>query len=220
MTLTTYDPSSPMREARATYFAINGFGEDGGYGDAWVDFKLGPLPAPFPNTKGRLEAVRFHDLHHIVTGYDTNLTGEFEISAWELGAGCKDQVAAWALNLAGLAGGLFLAPRRTFRAFVRGVHSRSLYGLELEQLLDRDVAEVRRETRVDEAQGAAADGKATAAFVAAAAAGLVVGGLFLALGAILVPIGLVLGVVRKHGAAPAREGAASAPGGRPASTQT
>ncbi|AUX38490.1 uncharacterized protein SOCE836_107340 [Sorangium cellulosum] len=33
-------------------------------------------------------------MHHVPTGYDTSTTGEFEISAWELGAGCKDLIAA------------------------------------------------------------------------------------------------------------------------------
>src|SRR5688572_1778448 len=89
MTLTTYEPSATMREARARYFEVNDFGVDGGYQDAWVDFKLGPLPMPFPNTQGRLRAVAYHDLHHILTGYDTEIIGELEISAWELGAGCK-----------------------------------------------------------------------------------------------------------------------------------
>lgn len=34
---------------------------------------------------------------------------------------------AWLLNLSAFGVGLALAPRRTFRAFVRGRHSRSLY---------------------------------------------------------------------------------------------
>ena len=50
---------------------------------------------PFPNTPSRKRAVRYHDLHHALTGYATDLTGEFEISAWEIGSGCADHVAAW-----------------------------------------------------------------------------------------------------------------------------
>ena len=72
-----------LRTALATYFEDNGFGKDGGYEDAWVDFELGPIPLPFPNSAGRKRAVRLHDLHHIVTGYATDTLGEFEISAWE-----------------------------------------------------------------------------------------------------------------------------------------
>src|SRR5437868_15423667 len=118
--LTPYDPQMTMADARARYFAVNDFGPNGGYDEAWVDFKLGPLPMPIPNTKGRAAAVGYHDLHHVVTGYDTDTIGEFEISAWEIAAGCKDVSAAWVLNLSGMAAGLVAAPRRTLRAFLRG----------------------------------------------------------------------------------------------------
>ena len=101
-----YELDGTMRAARARYFEANAFGADGGYDDAWVHLKVGPLPVSFPHTRERVRAVRYHDLHHVVTGYDTDLIGEFEISAWELGAGCKDFWAAWFLNLAGVAAGV------------------------------------------------------------------------------------------------------------------
>src|SRR5690349_999095 len=112
----TTDLSVPtLGEALRRYFDDNGFGEDGGYGAAWVDFMLGPIPFPFPNTDPRRRAVRYHDLHHIVTGYRTDFLGELEISAWEIGSGCRDFVAAWQLNLGGMGGGVLFCPRRTFR---------------------------------------------------------------------------------------------------------
>lgn len=194
--ITTYEPSMTMREARARYFEVNHFGADGGYGDAWVDFHLGPLPMPFPNSKGRKRAVPYHDLHHIVTGYDTNTTGEFEISAWEIGAGCKDHLVAWQINLGGLFGGVLAAPRRTFRAFVRGRRSQSLYGQALDGVLSQTVAEVRAQTGVDEPQQSASV-RDVVLFVAAAAAGLVVGSLFAALTLPLVPVGLLAGALGK-----------------------
>jgi hypothetical protein len=137
--------TTTMREARAQYFVDNAFGDDGGYDSPWVHFKFFGLPLSFPNTGSRVRAVRYHDLHHILTGYRTDTMGEFEISAWELGAGCKNFYAAWVLNLSGAATGTLLSPRRIFRAFLRGRRSRSLYGEELEAQLDRPVAEVRRE---------------------------------------------------------------------------
>src|SRR2546430_17590957 len=78
-----------LGRALEVYFAENGFGKDGGYEDAWVDFKLGPIPMPFPNSAGRKRAVRFHDLHHALTGYATDTIGEFEISAGEIGSGWR-----------------------------------------------------------------------------------------------------------------------------------
>src|SRR5688572_30101485 len=117
MALVTYDPRLTTREARAQYFAANGFGERGGYDEPWVTLKVGPVPVTIPNTEGRVRAVRYHDLHHVLTDYDTDLAGEFEISAFEIGAGCRDFYAAWVLNLSGTTGGLLRCPGRTLRAF-------------------------------------------------------------------------------------------------------
>lgn len=203
MVAVTYDPDMTMREARAKYFHENGFGDDGGYGESWADFKLGPVPFPFPNLPSRVKALQFHDLHHILTGYDTSTSGEFEISAWEIGAGCWDYPAALFLNLGGLAGGVLVTPRKTFRAFLRGRRTGSLYGRAVEPILDRSVSDMRREMRVDAAvpPARAVD---YAGFAAAFAAGLTVGTLFLAVGALLAPIALAAGLVRKKPAAPAR----------------
>ena len=63
-----------------------------------------------PNTEGRRRAVRIHDLHHVVTGYQTDLRGEAEIGAWELASGCLRWPAATVLNLFALAIGLVIAP--------------------------------------------------------------------------------------------------------------
>ncbi len=133
-----------IRDALARYFDENNFGADGGYSDAWVDFKLGSVPFPLPNTNARKKAVRFHDMNHVLTGYETNITGEFEISAWELGAGCRSFIAAWVLNLAGLFAGVVTAPRRTWRAFVAGRKSQASYAWEYDELVDADVDAVRK----------------------------------------------------------------------------
>lgn len=170
---TLYAPSLTLRAARDLYFAANGFGADGGYSSPWVDFKLGPIPMPFPNSAGRVRAVRFHDLHHILTGYATDTMGELEIAAWELGAGCKDFLAAWQLNLGGLAAGMVASPRRMLRAFRRGRRSESLYGRDLEALLERTVGEMREECGVDRPIEARASDYPR--FVAAWSAGIFVG---------------------------------------------
>jgi hypothetical protein len=201
--LVAYDDAMTMRDARKRYFDANGFGESGGYDDTWVDFKLGPLPMPFPNTPARVRAVRYHDLHHLLTGYDTDIVGEFEISAWEIGAGCKGFGAAWALNLGGIAAGLFRAPRRVFRAFVRGRGQRTIYGEDLESVLDSTVGEAR--ARVTRASGASRE--ATFAdvllFVLASVAALSVGLLLFALIVPMVPFGLVAHAMRREKAATA-----------------
>jgi len=116
-----------LRQARTEMFARSGIAPDGGYGDRWVRLDLGPVPLAIPNTQGRVDAVRFHDLHHVLTGYATDWSGEFEISAWEIASGCADKSFAWMINLQGMAAGSITWPRRTFRAFVRGLRSRNLY---------------------------------------------------------------------------------------------
>ena len=195
--LTRYEPSMPMRDALARYFEVNQFGEDGGYDDAWVDFKLGPIPFPFPNSSSRKRAVKVHDLHHIVTGYDTDTRGEFEISAWEIGAGCKDSFAAWQLNLSAMGAGVLVAPSRTYRAFVRGLHSDSLYGSDVDALMPKTVREVREVTGAEQASSAQATLGDKARFLAAGVAGVAA---MLAFGAMfvpLVPVGLAASWWRK-----------------------
>jgi hypothetical protein len=206
--MTTYDPSLSMtlRAARDQYFAVNGFGDDGGYAAPWVDFKLGPIPMPFPNTAGRVRAVRYHDLHHVLTGYATDTRSEFEISAWELGAGCKNFWAAWQLNLSGLSAGMLSIPRRTFRAFVRGRHATSLYGREFEPLLDRTVGEMRAECGLDRPAAARASDVAlfALAWAVAAVSGLVALPIFVGFALVFFVAGRLRRAPRAEVRAPAR----------------
>jgi hypothetical protein len=133
-----------VREARARYFAANGFSE-AAYREPWVKLKLGILPLVFPNTASRKRAVPLHDLHHVATGYATTITGEAEIGAWEIAGSCARYWAAWVLNATAFAGGLVIAPRRTYRAFVRGRHARTLYRSGWsDELLELSVDELRR----------------------------------------------------------------------------
>lgn len=132
-----------MREARRQYFLDNEFGEDGGYNANRVRVKAGPFTVSIPNTDARKKAVRFHDLHHILTGYGTDWNGEAEIAAWEIASGCKTMWAAWALNLTAMAMKLPWSPKRIFRAFVRGRGSKNLYGEDLDALLDQPVESVQ-----------------------------------------------------------------------------
>ncbi len=185
-----------LRQARDLYFETNGFGPNGGYDDPWVDFSLGPVPFPFPNTPARVRAVRFHDLHHVLTGYATSTVGEFEIAAWELAAGCKGFAAAWALNLGGLLFGLLVAPRRTVAAFFRGRGDRTVYGEAYEALLDLRVGDARARYL---AAGPRAAGLRDAALLAlAAAGGVAVSLLLLALIVPLVPVGLATNALRRR----------------------
>ena len=105
----------------------------------------------FPNTAPRVKAVRYHDLHHVLTGYATTNVGEAEIGAWEVATGCKNFWAAWVLNLMAMSMGLVIAPGKTAEAFYRGRHCKNLYGQPFDDaLLDSQVGEQREQLDLDE----------------------------------------------------------------------
>jgi len=145
---TLTNDTQTVRQARADYFRRAGFPPDGGDAQRWVVLRVAKIPVfAFPNTATRRRSVKLHDVHHVLTGYDTSWRGESEIGAWELGSGCRSHWVAWVLNVQTMALGLFIAPRRTWRAFVRGLRSGNLYGSATldESLLDRSVGDLRRE---------------------------------------------------------------------------
>lgn len=168
-----YADDSSLLEARTRYFESNDFGANGGYDEDWVRFKVGPFPVVFPNTAGRKAAVPCHDLHHVATGFDTDLAGEGEIGAWEIASGCAHVRAAYVLNSLAVWPVLFYAPRRVYRAFVLGRHSKNLYdGSYGEATLRRSVGALRAQLGIDAAHRPAsfADKLAFARFVGTVAA--------------------------------------------------
>jgi hypothetical protein len=75
-------------------------------------------------------------------------------------------VAAYGLNLGGMALGMLIAPRRTWRAWVRGRQSGVLYRTRIDdQLLQRKLGDVRRELGLDRTPGPASIGDALLFFV-------------------------------------------------------
>ncbi len=141
---TSYDTGESVRAARERYFIDNGFGAGGNYEEKWARVDVGPIPFMIPNTPGRVRAIRYHDLHHILTGYSTKLVGEFEISAWEIASGCGRLWFAWMINMTGLVAGLFVNPRAVYRAFVRGRYTRNLYDRPFDDaLLELQLGELR-----------------------------------------------------------------------------
>jgi len=143
-----------LKEGRAGYFVQNGLPADGGYTARWVVVRARGIPiGVFPNSASRRRAVRLHDLHHVLTGYDTSLRGEAEIAAWELASGCRDYWAAWGLNAAMAAFGLVLYPRHVRAGWQRGRGGRNLYreGWH-EGLLEESVEAVRARLGITEAR--------------------------------------------------------------------
>jgi hypothetical protein len=136
-----------LGEALQLYFSKYHF-ENGGYDKKWFHIKLGFVYIPFPNTKARVEAVKRHDIHHVLTNYSAHWKGETEIGAWELASGCGKYYVAWVLNCGSLIVGMFLWPKFVYRAFVRGRSTRTNYykkTVKPDAMSGRTLGELRRE---------------------------------------------------------------------------
>src|SRR5262245_66270712 len=85
-----------------------------------------------PNPPAHGCALRLHDLHHVLTGYDTGWVGEAELGAFEAASGCGRHVGALPFDVAALGMGLAIAPIRTFRAFVGGRRAKNILRRHIE----------------------------------------------------------------------------------------
>ncbi|HVM85918.1 MAG TPA: hypothetical protein VMW18_18635 [Candidatus Binatia bacterium] len=107
---------------------------------AFWPFRIGPVAVPVPNFSWRRAAIQRHDLHHMVNGYPFNLRGEFQVAAWEFGAGFYPHIGARLLILPLVMLGVVWSPRRLWRAFLRGRRMTSLYRPEM---LAADLSAIR-----------------------------------------------------------------------------
>ena len=115
-----YPPHWSVREALDVYLAENGFSE-ADYDASVVKVTFWSFTFPLPNPPSRQIAVRFHDLHHVVTGYGTDPVGEAEISAWELRRGIRVfSFFVQCIVIGGSLLGLLHSPRRTLAAWRAG----------------------------------------------------------------------------------------------------
>ena len=139
-----YAADRNVGEALDEFLALNGFRRDE-YAATTYWVRLFGRKIRLPNPKSRRVMVPLHDLHHIATGYDTDLRSEAEIGAWELGAGCTTAML-WTINLIAAIIGIFTVPARTIRAFRAGRRRTTLYrlGRRHEELLGLSVGELRR----------------------------------------------------------------------------
>ena len=172
MLIMRFDDTWIVRDARTRFFQVAGLPSDGGYSARFIRFRIGAFSFALPNSTGRKRAVPLHDLHHLVTGYDTSWTGEAEISAWELASGCSSYRAAWLLNLLAFPLGLMIAPVRTWRAFTRGRASRNLYNSQWDDAwLDASLGSLR-EVLLHDGERRTSDGGDVLRFIACALPGL------------------------------------------------
>ena len=145
-----------MSEALRQHYLAHGLPADGGASSPWFVVRMAWLKVRLPNPPSRRRAVIWHDINHVVTGYNTTFSdGEMSIAAFEVGAGCGRIAIAWLLNLSLLALGSIVRPRHVFAAFVRGRRSGSIYhlGRDAASLAAMSVDDVRALLRVDPGDG-------------------------------------------------------------------
>jgi hypothetical protein len=135
-----------VRNARDAYLAENGFTVKA-YDEPRTEASFLGIKFSVPNTQGHRVGIMFHDLHHVATGFGTDLVGEGEISAWEIRGGLRGLDAyVRSIVMTGSLAGWLLAPRRTAQARkVADGARRSLFDttLSYEALLDLTVGELR-----------------------------------------------------------------------------
>ena len=147
-----FSDSEIVRDALQRYFDHYHF-NNGGYNDKWFRIKFfGPFVLVLPNIKDRVDAVKLHDIHHLLTEYVADLRGEAEIGAWEIAAGCGKYYVGWILNLGAMAYGMVIWPQRIYKAFMYGRLSACLYHdspyVYKDELLSKEVVELRGEFSV------------------------------------------------------------------------
>lgn len=117
------------KEALIGFYKFNQLNLTADFESHCVRVYIGCLLAPVPNINARKKYLKFHDLHHIMSGYGIDRIGESEISAWELGSrSCRKPLIS-VMNLFALSTGYILSPSKVTRAFYRGCRSRNLYYL-------------------------------------------------------------------------------------------
>ena len=127
-----------LDEELHVFYERNGFGEVIGERPRTVRVYTGCMLVPMPNIETRRRFLKYHDLHHLITGYSVGRIGEGEVSAWELGTGSAFvSPVLGVMNLIALSTGLVLEPVRMWRAFRRGCASRNLYPAATRSEVDR-----------------------------------------------------------------------------------
>jgi hypothetical protein len=139
-----------LQDELAAFYERSGFGQVVGARPLTVPVYTGCMLVPLPNIETRWRFLKYHDLHHLVTGYSVGRVGEGEISAWELGTGSAFvSPTLGVMNLIALSTGLVLEPKRMWRAFRRGCKSHNLYPAAARADLDSgrwsDIATLRKE---------------------------------------------------------------------------
>ena len=118
-----------VKEALIGFYKFNSLNLTDDFESHCVRVYIGCILAPVPTINARKKYLKFHDLHHIMSGYGIDRVGESEISAWELGSrSCRKPLIS-IMNLFALSTGFILKPKKVTAAFYIGCKSKNLYYL-------------------------------------------------------------------------------------------
>lgn len=119
------------------FYSRAGFGDSIGKRTLTVPVYTGCLLVPLPNIEMRHKYLKYHDLHHLITGFSVGRIGEGEVSAWELGTGSFFiNPILGIMNFIALSTGLVLEPKRMWEAFKIGAKSKNLYKAKTRKAID------------------------------------------------------------------------------------
>jgi hypothetical protein len=125
-----------IKQALRKFYEDSGFEVETGKRPTFVDVFVGCLLIPLPNIETRRRYIKYHDLHHVITGFNATQVGEGEVSAWELGTGSFLHPVLMFMNLIAISTALAVAPVRVFKAYLLGCKSRNLYCPKVRKRID------------------------------------------------------------------------------------
>jgi hypothetical protein len=108
--------------------------------DRWYRVTVRGRTIPAVPLYGFKRPLILHDIHHLITGYPTDLCGEMALAGWELGSGgCAYYPVFWLVQLGFFVTALLLMPSVALRAFASGRTHRNLYRCDPDALLSQTI---------------------------------------------------------------------------------
>lgn len=134
-----------LKEEYQNFMLSHGFNEIEN-SNQWASASLGtPFSIKFPNISARKNAVIYHDINHIVTGYKAQtFIGEVQAAYFEIFSGCGKYWFGWFINSLALPFGI-LIPHKAYQAIklAQRVTSNAYYD-DIDKLWDLKIEEIKK----------------------------------------------------------------------------
>lgn len=140
-----YDPNLTLEEALKLFYKENYF-DQSSYHSTFEYWQIGPIKWYFYNHPQRRSSIFYHDVHHILTGYLPNWTGEGEIAAFEMTTGFTSKYwMRYIYDSTTLFIGLVISPIRVLKSIRKSFGKTNLYklGLSKEEIRKKTIRDLR-----------------------------------------------------------------------------